>query len=298
MSRLATVPRRSFGAQASTLAFTLAITLGLSSALCACEPSTKKSVAEAKAHVQFLAQAADQDVGEVRHGLPEGAKKLVPLFKNAAPGVPDAQAASKALASARDEVQDLRVAKSTFFAVATPDGQILRNDREADDMAGKNLFTAYPGLKTALTAGYVESRGSMKEAAGVRNRDDSQWVAAAPVMGDSGALGVYATGWSWSSYAYRLETALRSKLLTETPEGGKVPLIYVYIVVGDAVYGAPVSPQVNAKAIAELKPVSKLKGNEPFTTELEIEGRGFGLVVQGAPKLGKDVGIAVLRSET
>lgn len=266
--------------------------------LAACESPTKKSAAEAKAHAQFLAQAAEQDVGEIRSGLPEGAKKLVPLFKDAAPGVPDAQAGAKALARARDEVQDLRVAKSTFFAVATPDGQIVRNDREQDDMAGKNLFSAFPALKASLTAGYVESRGSMPEAAGVRGREDGQWVAAAPVMGDAGALGVYATGWSWSAYAYRLENAVRSKVLGETPEGGKVPLLYVFVVVGETVYGAPVSPQVNAKAIADLKPLSKLEGNEPFVSELEIDGRGFGVAVLAAPKLGKDVAVAVLRSET
>ena len=138
----------------------------------------------------------------------------------------------------------------------------------------------------------------MKEASGVRNRDDAQWVAAVPVVVDNAAAGVYATGWSWSAYAYRLENGLRSKVLGETAEGAKVPLLYVYVVVGDKVYGAPVSPQVNAKAIADLKPLSQLKANEPFVAELEIERRGFGLAVLGANKLGKDVAIAVLRSET
>jgi hypothetical protein len=280
-------------------AFLLLFALGaLAPALVGCEDPSKKSAAAAKDHVAFLVAASEQDVAEVRQGLPEGAKKLSSLFKDALPGVPDAQTAAKALETARDTVQDLRVAKSTFFAVTTTDGLVLRNDRERDDMVGKKLFDSYPGLKTALTAGYVESRGSMKEAAGVRNRDDSQWVAAVPVVVDNAAVGVYATGWSWSAYAYRLENALRSKVLGETPEGGKVPLLYVYVVVGDAVYGAPISPQVNAKAIADLKPLSQLKGSEPFTAELEIEGRGFGLAVMGAGKLGKDVAIAVLRSET
>jgi hypothetical protein len=279
--------------------FLLLIALGaLAPALVGCENATKKSAAAAKEHVAFLVAASEQDVAEVRQGLPEGAKTLGSLFKDALPGVPDAQSAAKALETARDSVPDLRVAKSTFFAVTTTDGLILRNDRERDDMAGKNLLAAYPGLKAALTAGYVESRGSMREATGVRTREDAQWVAAVPVLVDNAAVGLYATGWSWSSYAYRLETALRSKVLGETPEGGKVPLIYVYVVVGDQVFGAPVSPQVNAKAIADQKPLTQLKGNEPFTAELEIEGRGFGLAVKGVTKLGKDVAIAVLRSET
>ncbi len=279
--------------------FVLLLALAASSVwLGGCESPTKKSVAAAKSHVAFLVAATEQDVAEVRQGLPEGAKKLSTLFKEAQPGVPDAQSASKALEAARDQVQDLRVAKSTFFAVTTTDGLVLRNDREQDDMAGKNLFAAFPGLKTALTAGYVESRGSMKEAAGVKNREDAQWVAATPVLVGDAAAGVYATGWSWSAYAYRLENALRSKVLSDTVEGDKVPLLYVYVVVENQVYGAPVSPQVNAKAISEQKPLERLQGAEPFTTELEIERRGFGLAVQAAPKLGKDVAVAVLRSET
>ena len=59
------------------LLFTLALA-GFGLSLSACESPTKKSVAEANVHARYLADAADQDVGDVRHGLPEGAKKLVP----------------------------------------------------------------------------------------------------------------------------------------------------------------------------------------------------------------------------
>ncbi len=118
-------------------------------------------------------------------------------------------------------------------------------------MAGKNLFAAFPEAKDALTRGYIETRGSMPEAAGVRGRPDAQWVAVSPVKADSRTVALYATGWSWSAYAYRLETALRSSELSELKQGDKMPLLYVYVLVDQAAYGAPVSPEVNAKAIAE-----------------------------------------------
>jgi hypothetical protein len=72
----------------------------------------------------------------------------------------------------------------------------------------------------------------------------------------------------------------------------------VYVVVGSAVYGAPVSPVVNAEAIAQQKPLEKASSDQVFVTELEITGRGFGLAVRRVPVLGGGVGIALLRSET
>lgn len=263
-----------------------------------CENPAKKSASEARQHVAFLAAAADRDVDEVRKGLPEGAKYLEALFAEAEPGVPDPQTANKAMERARDSDPHLRVAKSTFFAVTNPKGQVLRAAPPPDDLTGKNLFDKFPGLKAAVNTGYAEERGSMSEVAGVRGKDDAQWVAAAVIQREEVPQGLYVAGWSWSAYAYRLETALRSHVLSETKEGDKVPLLYVYVIVGDQVYGAPVAPTVNAKAIGELKPLESQQGNEPFTAELKIDGRAFGLAVLPIEKLGKDVGIAVLRSET
>jgi hypothetical protein len=285
------LPRRSF---AAGLALSCALALGA----LGCENPAKKSVQEARGHVDFVAKAAARDVTEVRRGLPGGAKHLEELFKNAQPGVPDPQTTAKAMARARDADAELRVAKSTFFAVTAPDGTVLRAEPPPDDLTGKNLFAAFSGLKAAPNTGYAEARGSMPEVAGVRGKDDAQWVAAAAVKLDGETRGLYVAGWSWSAYAYRLETALRSKILTEAKEGDKIPLLYVYVVVGDSVYGAPVAPVVNAEAIARLRPLAQKPEKKPFTAELEIEGRAFGLAVLSISELGADVGVAVLRSET
>ncbi len=264
----------------------------------ACEDTGKKSAQLARSHVEDLAQAAVSDVQEVRKGLPQGAEKLAPLFEDAHPEVPDPESAKTALSRARRKVPDLRVAKSTFFAVATPDGRVLRSDGDTDELAEKNIFKAFPKLKHALERGYVESFGSMKEAAGVRGREDAQWVAAAPVKVDDEIEGLYITGWSWSAYAYRLETAIRSQVLGNTAEGDKVPLLYVYVIAHGDIYGAPVSPMINAKAIMKLSPLEKLESEEIYSQPLEIDGRQFGVAVKRVPKLGEDVAIAVLRSET
>jgi hypothetical protein len=118
------------------------------------------------------------------------------------------------------------------------------------------------------------------------------------VLVEGEVKGLYVTGWSFSAYAYRLENQLRSTLRGALKQNEKEPLVYVYVVVGKDVFGAPVSPEVNAKVLAERNLSAKAIGTEPTTLELEITGREFGIAFLGTQGLGKDVGVAVLRSET
>jgi hypothetical protein len=203
----------------------------------------------------------------------------------------------EALRRARDKVQDLRIAKSTFFALADANGVILRNDQEQDLMATKPIFSAFPRLRETLGGKYVETRGSMSEAAGVRGRADGQWVAAQPIVVDDQVRGFYITGWSWSSYAYRLEMSLRSGVRSELQGKSSEPLLYVFIVVGQEVFAAPVSPEIDIHAVAEQNPLSKLQGESVWAVPVTITNRAYGLAAQRTPVLGPDVAIAVLRSE-
>ncbi|HTM45075.1 MAG TPA: hypothetical protein VL137_08985, partial [Polyangiaceae bacterium] len=112
----------------------------------ACSNNTKLSAERAKGHVEELARYAEEDVNEVRAGLPQGATVLAKFWPQA--GVPedDAAVALKALSRARDGVQDLRLAKSTFFALTNLQGVVLRSDAEQDRLAGSTLFKAFPQL--------------------------------------------------------------------------------------------------------------------------------------------------------
>jgi len=263
-----------------------------------CEDVGKKSAALAKGHVLMLAKAAKEDVLQVRRGMPEGAAQLTEVYQAAFPELPAPETARKALRQTRERIPDLSIAKSTFFAVTAPDGRVLRSDTATDDLAEKNIFTAFPALAQVSSKAYVESRGVMPEAAGVRGRPDAQWVAAVPVKVGADVRGAYVTGWSWSAYAYRLETALRSAVMGETAEGDKIPLLYVYVLVEGAAYGAPVAPVVNGKAISEQHPLQHITGDQVWAAPLEIEGRSFGVAVVRVAELGPDVAIAALRSET
>jgi hypothetical protein len=263
----------------------------------ACEDKGKVSAAAAREHAARLVKVASEDLREVRDGLPQGTKQLEPIFVEGKQPTEDPKAAEIGLERARDKVQDLRTAKSTFFAVVDESGLIIRNDNEQDAMAGKNLFEPYPGLKAALAGKYVEAQGSMPEASGVKGRKDAQWVAAAPVTVDGKVRGLYATGWSWSSYAYRLENAVRTELRSGLGESGKMPLVYVVMVAGDGVYGAPITPDVSLEEVKKLKVLEKAKGSEPFSAELEITGRQFGVAARAVTEFS-NVAVVVLRTET
>jgi hypothetical protein len=262
-----------------------------------CTNEAKKSAALAQEHVKSLASVVHEDVREVREGLPLGAAELAKILP--AEGEIDAPTAREALEKARNKVQDLRIAKSTFFALVAPSGVVIRDDQQQDRLAGKNLFDAFPGLRAALaTNAVVETRGAMAEAAEVRGKPDAQWVAGALVRAAAAPRALYATGWSWSAYAYRLENAVRSAARSAATSTQKEPLLYAFVLVEGDVYGAPVSPEVNARAVHDHIDVSKLQAGTPTTAELEITGRSFGLAAELTPDLGANVAIAVLRSET
>jgi hypothetical protein len=263
----------------------------------ACQDKGKVSADHARQHAELLAETVKTDVQEVRQGLPEGAKHLAPLYAEQAAPKDDLPAVRDALERARAKVQDLRIAKSTFFALADEAGTVLRNDQEQDLMAGKNLFASFPELRQALSGKYVETRGAMPEAARVKG-NDGQWVAAHPVTVEGKVRGLYVTGWSWSAYAYRLENAARGKARSDLPSSAREPLLYVYVLVGEQAFGAPISPEINARAILDLKPLGKLQGDAVFSSTIEITGRDFGLAIKATPLLGAETAVAVLRSET
>jgi hypothetical protein len=269
--------------------------------LSSCERTNEDSAVRALAHAGALVEVAKKDVSEVRSGLPLGAKELAKRWAadNAPDLTVDTEAARDALNYARNKVQDLRVAKSTFFALATKDGRVIRNDREQDLMAGAGLFAAFPALTRAVQGPYVEALGVLPEAHGVKGKPDAEWVAAIGVEVGQEVRALYVTGWAWSSYAFRLEFSLRNRVKTELMgKRENVPLLYTFVLVGDGVYGSPESPEVNAQAIAEKKPLSNLGPGGGFSTLLEITGRRFALGVQAAPDLAPSVAIAVLLSET
>lgn len=272
--------------------------IALCSALFGCEGTGKVSAQKATVHMEYIAKAVRGDVKEIRSGMPAGAKALEELFQNAAPEVPGPVDAREALIRVRAKNNDLDSAKSTFFLIATVDGTIIRNNLEEDEMAGKNLFEVYPAAKKNRKDSYYEFNGSWDVARGVNNKDDAQHCAVAPVVLEGKTVGYFVSGFSWSSYAYRLETSLRSEILQNTKEGDKVPLLYVYVLAGGKSYGAPVSPEVNGQAILKLNPVEKTKGGEVVSLPLEITRREFGVALKHFPELGDDVVLAVLRSET
>lgn len=264
-----------------------------------CEDTGKQSVALALTHAQSLVDTAARDVAEVRQGLPLGADQLAKRWSEVGDLTRDPAAARDALTYAQNKVQDLRVAKSTFFALAGPDGVVVRNDREQDLMAGKALFPAFPALAAAAKGECVETHGALPEAHGVRGRADGEWVAACGVRVDGSVVGLYVTGWAWSSYAYRLQFALRKQI--ESALAGRrenVPLVYTFVVVGPNAYGAPDAPEVNARAIAERAPLSHLAADGTYSGLIELTGRTFALAVRAAPALGPEIGVAVLLSET
>jgi hypothetical protein len=268
-----------------------------------CTDSAKTSEGKAVAHVERLAKLADDDVEEVRRGLPQGARSLGQAWDGKNDPMADASHARRALDRARDETRDLAIAKSTFFALTDDEGTVLRSDQDPDRLAGKSLVASYPDMAKVLAGAAIETRGSMPETAGARMGGDEQWVAAAPVRDGKGTVrGIYASGWSMRRFAYHLEETLKHDMTIEAMRAGdkhaKLPLVYVFVLAGSKVYGAPVTPLINSETLEKLDLPSKTANDVTFHQVIEITGRDFGLAARRAPHMGADIAVAVLRSET
>jgi hypothetical protein len=268
-----------------------------------CTDSSKISERKATEHADRLAKLADDDVDEVRRGLPHGAKALGQLWAGQADPKADTGAVRRALDRVRDQDHDLTVAKSTFFVITDDKGIVMRSDQDEEILAGKSLTGAYPETVKVLSGVAVETIGSMPENAGARTGDDQQWVAAAPVRDRAEVVrGIYATGWSLRRFAYHLEETLKHDFMEDALKAHdtrfKAPLVYVFVFIGPKAYGAPITPLVNAQALEALDLPGKTAEGVVFHQRLEITGRTYGVSAKRAPKLGQNAGVAVLRSET
>ena len=270
-----------------------------------CKDKGKVSAEEARANVKMLVELAEKDVAEIDRGLPEGGKRIAAhLAKETDPKQLDAKQNAPqvrtALLKVRQQVPDLGVAKSTFFAFTDDKGIAVRNDLEQDTMAGKDLVGAYPDLKKALAGeAYVTTQGQFP---GVPNPQgpDREWVAGVPVKRDDGSLiGLLVTGWTYRRFAYHLQEALKRDLqdrLMRENDKGKLPVLYVMLFDKDGVYGARGTPPPDEKALAEIGLTAKTASG-PDAAPIIIADRPFGYGAARVPKLGPDVGIVVLRSE-
>ena len=294
--------RRFFAGLSSLAALGLAPTVLLATG---CKDKGKVSADEARANVKLLVELAEKDVAEIDRGLPEGAKRMAAhLAKESDAKQPDAKQNAPqvraALLKMRQQVPDLGVAKSTFFAFTDDKGIAVRNDLEQDTMAGKDLVAAYPDLKKAIAGeAYVTTQGQFP---GVPNPQgpDREWVAGVPVKREDGSLiGLLVTGWTYRRFAYHLQEALKRELqdkLMREGDKGKLPVLYVFVFDKDGVYGARGTPPPDEKALADLK-LSEKTAAGPVDSPLTIADRAFGYAAARVPKLGPDVGIVVLRSE-
>lgn len=290
-------------------AATLLTGLVMGGALVGCKDRGQKSADEARADVQKLVELTAKDVAEVERGLPEGAKKLSELLLKEVGKDGDPKQNSPAVRSAllkmRQQVPDLGIAKSTFFAFADEKGIAVRNDFEQDTMAGKDLVKAWPGLEPVLkNAPFTATTGRFPGAPNPAG-PDKEWVAAVPVKkADGSPQGMLVTGWTYRRFAYHLQVTLQRELqdqLMRSGDKGKMPIVYVCLFDNEGIYGAgapgsaPV-PEVNEKALAEVGLYAKTEAGVA-SSPLRISDREFGWAAARLPKLGSDVGVVVLRSE-
>jgi hypothetical protein len=264
-----------------------------------CKDSVKVSEDRATSSANLLVKLATADIGDVKRGLPAGAKQLSALYANDADPSKDLPAVRKGLRRVRAEVPDLTRAASTFFALADSHGMAIRNDLEQDVMAGQDVWKLFPDLEKVKDGNVVTAVGLF---AGARapGEPDRDWVAGAPIKDAGGAFaGILLTGWTMRRFAYHLQESLKHDLIEEqakSKDPGKLPIVYVAIFDKSGLYAPPLTPSVNEKALVGLDLVSKTASG-PAHGKLSITDRDFGYAAARIPDLETDAGVVVLWSE-
>jgi hypothetical protein len=285
-------------ATARSLSLLLVATVLALPAIGGCKDQGKIGAQRAAENAAALGKLVDTDVSEIERGLPEGAKKLAPLFAKNADLHQDVGVVRTALIKTRRDVPDLNLAKSTFFALADGNGVAIRNNLEEDVMAGQNLVTVFPELAKAQAGAFVVTTGAFPGQT-VKDRD-RDWIAAAPVKSEDGKVaGLFVTGWSYRRFALHLQESLKHDLaeqLKKEGDTGKLPIFYVAVFDKTGVYSAPQTPPVNEKALTDADLVGKTAAG-PAQGVVDITDRAFGFGAFRVPKLGPEAGVVVLRSE-
>src|SRR5947207_4899013 len=91
----------------------LALGIGIATLGAGCSEPSKVSERKAMSHVERLAKLSDEDVEEVRRGLPRGAKALGQIWEGKGDPHADPSSVRRALEKVRNEDRDLEIAKST-----------------------------------------------------------------------------------------------------------------------------------------------------------------------------------------
>ncbi len=183
--------------------------------------------------------------------------------------------------------------------MTAPDGRVLRADTATDDLAEKNIFAAFPALSRVASKPYVETSGSMPEAAGVRGRADAQWGGGGP--GEGGRRGTWSlrhglvlvrlrvsprNGTSFRRDGRDGRGARRCRCSTSMCSSARPPTARQWL------------RSSTARRSVTCIRSSGLLATRFWAAPLEIEGRSFGVAVRRVAELGPDVAIAALRSET
>ncbi len=246
-----------------------------------------------------VAPLADADAAQVRRGLPDGAKKLGEHIDSE----PDTNlvALQRTVLGARVNTEDLRTSKCTFFSFADTSGVVLRSEIDPDNLAQKQLFKVFPGLKKALepSAGIAEAWGDMEEMRIAKMGPEYQWVVAHAVKDKEGQTkGLFVTGWSLRRFAYHVDQAAKAELIkvAENQRAVKVPLVYAFIIKDGKAYGGPMAPDVNARALEGLDLPTKTQSGA-YRGHVEVTGRMFGVAAQKAPNIGESVILSIMISE-
>ncbi|NUP06944.1 MAG: hypothetical protein HOW73_12900 [Polyangiaceae bacterium] len=263
-------------------------------ALAGCTDMGKMAQERSAEATDLALEVFNRDVDQLRKGMPEGAKILGQRLP--ADPVGSRAEVQTAIKAARDNVKELSYAKSTFFSYASKDGLVLRSEIDPDRLVDQNVLKVFPSLSKALepNGGLVEAYGEMDALRGVKKGTDIAWIVAHGVNGADGApQGLFLSGWSMRLYVGFVQDSVRSKIDEKTKDSSNKVEMYLFVVKGKTALGHPDAPDVHAEELVKQDVAAKASSGE-FRTQVEMEGKTWGIVAKKCPAFGDDAVVAAI----
>lgn len=293
---LAAMQRRSFLLSASALA------------LVGCKSKAQK---QAEAAVPDLARleklVAERHVDSLARSLPGVALALANKLGDKPINPVDSAAITAALDDLRNKTEDLRSAKRSYYAVTDSGGEVVAVDDSSWNVVGRKAALAFPALNDVLAGKSNYAFGAGRY--GGADPEALTLFGASPLVRGDKTLGALLSAWEIHEIAEDLQRQLQTDLAMKTvkPKARAKPKDKyqlaldtpdLWVAVFNAQYtwlqeGAPQPLEDAARATGLF---AKTAGGQ-WSGTFDVLNKGWGAAAKRFPKLGADLGVAVLRHD-
>jgi hypothetical protein len=277
-------------------------------ALIGCKSKAQK---QAEAAVPDLARleklVAERHVESIARALPAAATAVGAKLGDKAILPTEAAAITAAIDDVRNKTEDLRSSKRSYFAVCDNTGVIVACDDSSWNVLDRKLGIAFPAIHDVLAGKSSYASGTGRY--GGADPEALTLFGASPIVRGDKPIGALICAWEIHEIAEDLQRQLQTDLAMKTvkPKARAKPKdkyqlaldtpdLWVAVFDKEHTWLQEGAPQPLEDAAKALGLHGKTAGGD-WTGTFDVMNKGWGGAARRFPKLGPEMGVAVLRHD-